>query len=211
MFQFVIIADLLSVNGNQNKIMKKIIIILIVIFTINNTCFSQKQASVYDINGKEAGIFIDLNDKNEFKEMFLFQYENMDLSIFSNYKDILLVEFDKDFIKLSCDNKIYLLSLSPNQKDDNMSYISGYGLSHRTGNYSLKLVENPSTISDIILLNGNSVNKAKPKCDSGGTGSSECSTSGGVVGGGADCSVKCNKGYYSCCKDAVNECTCVKG
>jgi hypothetical protein len=191
--------------------MKKLILGLLVLLTISNHCLAQKKVTVYDINGKEAGIFINMNDKNEFNEMFLFQYENFDLSIFKKYENITLIESNKNFIKLSCDETIYELSLNPELKSEGINYIYGYGLSYRTGKYSLKLIENPTSISDIILLNGNNVNKALPKCDSGGVGSSECTTNGGVIGTGASCSVKCNKGYHSCCMDAVNECTCRKG
>lgn len=191
--------------------MKKLILGLLLLLTFNNHCLAQKKVTIYDINGKEAGIFINMNDKNEFNEMFLFQYENFDLSIFKKYENITLIESNKNFIKLSCDETIYQLSLNPELKSEGINYIFGYGLSYRTGKYSLKLIENPKSISDIILLNGNNVNKAVPRCDSGGVGSSECSTNGGVIGAGASCTVKCNKGYYSCCMDAVNECTCRKG
>ena len=188
--------------------MKNLILGLIVLLTINNHCLAQKKVTVYDINGKEAGIFINMNDKNEFNEMFLFQYENFDLSILKKYKNITLIESNKNFIKLSCDEVIFQLSLNSELKSEGINQINGYGLSYRTGEYSLKLIENPKNISEILLLNGKSVSINSNKCDSGGQGSTGCSTDGGIASGGSSCSVTCGSGYYACCMDAVNECRC---
>lgn len=190
--------------------MKNLILGIIVLLTVKNHCLAQKKVTVYDVKGKEAGIFINMNDKNEFDEMFLFQYENIDLSILKKYKNITLIESNKNFIKLSCDEVIYQLSLNSELNSEDVNYINGYGLSYRTGEYSLKLIENPENISEILLLNGKSVSTNVNKCDSGGQGSTACSTDGGVAGGGASCSVTCGSGYYSCCMDAANECRCEK-
>jgi hypothetical protein len=189
--------------------MKKLFVLVILLLSI--CTHAQTKIKLIDIPNVEVGILLNVNEKNSFSELYVFQYSQYDLSKLLTAKSITLVDSDKDHVRLNVDENIYLFSLNPKLQKSNETLINGYGLSHRSGNYSISLIEKPTTVTDDLLLNGvSSVGKAR-KCDSGGAGSSECMTSAGALGGGSQCSVKCNKGYYSCCNDNVNECTCVKG
>jgi hypothetical protein len=48
-------------------------------------------------------------------------------------------------------------------------------------------------------------------CDSGGAGSTSCSTSCGGISTGKTCSVSCGTGYHACCDFAQCKCQCVAG
>jgi hypothetical protein len=187
--------------------MKKIVFGLIATVVFGHIGNAQKKVTIVDIKGIEVGIFVDVDEKDSFKEFYLFQYNEQNLQQILE-KKLALSEIGKDFIRLKSDRgENILFTLNPELKREEDISIDGYGLSFRKGNYTLISVENPTLISDLLLLNGERIAPAT-KCDSGGAGSSECSTDGGAAGFGASCSVKCNKGYYSCCNDNLNECRC---
>jgi hypothetical protein len=93
----------------------------------------------------------------------------------------------------------------------------GYGLSRRTGHWQLQgAFFTPGAVASLIP----SCRKvAAPKaggpsrsfgvdnyCDSGGIGSSNCSTG---CGSGGSCSTSCMGGYHSCCNQGTCQCTCI--
>lgn len=188
--------------------MKKIVLILMSMLLINCSTNAQKKVQLVDVKNTEIAILVNVDENANFNEFYLFQYENIDVSEIVNAKSIYLLEANSDFIKLNCDDKYYYLTLDKDKIDSNEKFHVGYGLAFHQGKFTLKPTDNPITLHDYLLFNGERVTSSPGGCDSGGVGSSECSTDGGVVGGGANCSVKCNRGYYSCCNDMRNECRC---
>jgi hypothetical protein len=89
---------------------------------------------------------------------------------------------------------------------------SGYGLSRRTGAWTLPLdgVEESSLLSVLPACGsagGSGDVGTASTCDSGGQGSNSCSTS---CGPNSSCSTSCDSGYYSCCDSGKCTCTCVR-
>jgi len=85
----------------------------------------------------------------------------------------------------------------------------GYGLSRRIGQWPL--VEGVPLVKALgsalaSCSQGEGEVRVMSICDSGGAGSTGCSTS---CAGGGSCSVSCGQGYYSCCQVASCSCTCV--
>ncbi|HKP74693.1 MAG TPA: hypothetical protein VJT67_04085 [Longimicrobiaceae bacterium] len=85
----------------------------------------------------------------------------------------------------------------------------GYGLSRRTGQWpvgeGVPLLE--ALRSALASCSrGEGEVQVMSFCDSGGRGSTGCSTS---CGGGGSCSVSCGAGYFSCCRAGSCSCTCV--
>lgn len=86
---------------------------------------------------------------------------------------------------------------------------SGYGLSKVSGNYYHPFfygVDGPLQDPDVSEVSCKCrANTEKPSCDHGGKGSTECSIEHGgtLVGSGIQmkCAVKCEPGYYACCKN----------
>ena len=89
---------------------------------------------------------------------------------------------------------------------------AGYGLSRREGSWTLSgglaseaAMAQALSCSRTTLPDGRLASFAIT-CDSGGTGSSECSASCSL---GGNCSVKCTAGYYSCCDTGICSCKCL--
>lgn len=91
---------------------------------------------------------------------------------------------------------------------------SGFGLARRTGSWEVRLTDVAATPMRDLLptcaasANADSTASAAGTCDSGGVGSTSCSTS--CVSAGEGCATSCGSGYYSCCNKAVCTCTCVR-
>lgn len=188
--------------------MKKITLTVMAFVMVLSTALAQKRVTLVDVKGAEVAILIDVDGKSSFKEFYLFQYEKQDLQKVLELKELTLVEVNEDFVKLKSENgQSVIFSLNPDLNNRDNMLVNGYGLSKRTGNFTLTENESPSSIFDLILYNGNVVEGMS--CHSGGPGSSECSVTPSDVNVGAtSCSVKCNKGYYSCCDDTIGECRC---
>lgn len=89
---------------------------------------------------------------------------------------------------------------------------SGFGLSRRTGAWQVPLDEVAGTRMTSLLpacAGGGGIGVASA-CDSGGEGSTSCSTACSNITGGS-CSTSCGSGYYSCCDKGACSCTCVAG
>ncbi len=89
---------------------------------------------------------------------------------------------------------------------------SGYGLARRTGQWPLvdgvplqEALKTPLAASCGAASGGAQL---MGSCDSGGAGSTSCSTPCTIAGG--SCSVNCGAGYFSCCTKAACTCTCEK-
>jgi hypothetical protein len=88
----------------------------------------------------------------------------------------------------------------------------GHGISRRTGAWEVRLDElTTSSIAELLPAcasrqPGDSVRVAG-SCDSGGPGSTSCSTTCLTVNGGS-CSTSCGSGYYACCNKGACTCTC---
>lgn len=89
----------------------------------------------------------------------------------------------------------------------------GYGMSRRTGAWQVALDEVTGTAMTSLLpacaSRANGEAGIAAACDSGGEGSTSCST-GCAIGGGS-CSTSCGSGYYSCCNRTACSCTCTPG
>jgi len=95
----------------------------------------------------------------------------------------------------------------------------GYGLSRRTGHWAMASEYLSTGEASALIprcgrrtavaagLHATAAQTSEDLCDSGGPGSSGCSTS--CVGGGS-CSTTCSAGYHSCCDKGKCECTCVE-
>lgn len=89
---------------------------------------------------------------------------------------------------------------------------SGFGLARRTGTWEMRLTDVATTSMRDLLptcaASPDGTVSAAGTCDSGGVGSTSCSTS--CVSSGDGCATSCGSGYYSCCNKAVCTCTCVR-
>lgn len=89
---------------------------------------------------------------------------------------------------------------------------TGYGISRRTGAWQIPLDEvTASSMRDLLPSCADGQDgtiRTAQLCDSGGEGSTSCSTSCAGVNGGS-CSTTCGTGYYSCCDRGACTCTCV--
>jgi hypothetical protein len=89
---------------------------------------------------------------------------------------------------------------------------TGYGISRRTGAWQIPLDEvTASSMSGVLpscTTPQDGTIRTAQLCDSGGEGSTSCSTSCAGVNGGS-CSTTCGTGYYSCCDRGACQCTCV--
>lgn len=200
--------------------MKKIFFSLITTITFFYSSFSQHKVNLIDIPNVEVAFLIDLQSNDTFKDYFLLQYSNNDLRNLNLSDNLILNDFNKDYIKIKDlnSNKITVFTLDSNYRNSNETIIYGFGFSKKSNNFKLNLANStPKTVLDIIEYNGrlpfgNDFNEGGLDCDSGGVGSSECSTTGSdlgsIPGGGGGCSVKCNPGYYACCDGGANECRC---
>ena len=168
---------------------------------------AQKSVKLIDIKGSELAIIINIDKENSFSEFFLFQYENIDLAKVLESKEIYLQDFGEDYVRLNTGSETLLFTLDSNLKGEKDIVYEGYGISHRKANYTLEIVDNPITISDDLLIDGKRPSNVS-NCTSGGVGSTECSIDSSPIVGGGSCSVKCGKGYYSCCDDTRNSCSC---
>jgi hypothetical protein len=85
----------------------------------------------------------------------------------------------------------------------------GFGMSRRTGAWQIPLDEVTGTAMATLLPSCATATdggvRVATTCDSGGEGSTSCSTS---CPGGA-CSTSCGSGFYSCCNMGACTCTCV--
>lgn len=91
---------------------------------------------------------------------------------------------------------------------------TGFGMSRRTGAWQLRLEEvtgsGMATLLPACAARTDGQVGAAAACDSGGEGSTSCSTSCHTASGGS-CSTTCGSGYYSCCDKGACSCTCVAG
>lgn len=89
---------------------------------------------------------------------------------------------------------------------------AGHGISRRTGAWQIPLDEvTASSMSGLLpscATRQDATIGTAQLCDSGGEGSTSCSTSCAGVNGGS-CSTTCGTGYYSCCDRGACQCTCV--
>jgi hypothetical protein len=88
---------------------------------------------------------------------------------------------------------------------------AGFGISRRTGAWEVRLQEVTGTaMADLLPTcatpRADGVTAAA-NCDSGGMGSTSCSTTCLTVNGGS-CSTSCGAGYYACCNKGACTCTC---
>lgn len=88
----------------------------------------------------------------------------------------------------------------------------GFGMSRRTGAWEVALDEaagaSMASLLPACAPPPSGEVSAAGTCDSGGEGSTSCSTSCATVSGGS-CSTSCGGGYYSCCNKGSCSCTCV--
>lgn len=88
----------------------------------------------------------------------------------------------------------------------------GYGISRRTGAWEVRLDEATAASMRAMLPTCASVPaqggvSLASTCDSGGPGSTSCTTTCLTVNGGS-CSTSCGSGYYACCNKGACTCTC---
>jgi hypothetical protein len=199
--------------------MKKVIFGLIATFCLFFASYSQHKVNLVDIPNVEVAFLIDLKNDNTFNDYFLLQYSENNLSNLELSNDLILSDFNKDYIKIKDLNskKIITFTIDKKYSNTNEVVIYGYGFSKKSNNFKLNLINEPNTILDIIQYSGKFLfegNVGGLECNSGGVGSSECSTTGSdmgqIPGGGGGCSVKCSPGYYACCDGGANECRCKK-
>lgn len=109
---------------------------------------------------------------------------------------------------------------------------AGYGLANKTGDFAeslatltpaaldrllpvcggsdpLRLQQRNGSFFAVPRFQGTPPADAQLICDSGGAGSSSCSTSCGGLSAGKTCSVNCGTGYHSCCDLGKCKCQCV--
>lgn len=167
---------------------------------------------IVDLPGSELAFFVDYDSNTkEFDKYYLFQYDAPS-SLFdvSKVLNTELIEFNSTNLKVLVENTVYVFTVDDNyQGNTGEAIFYGVGLSERfKEEIPFKFIDQGNDINNIIEVvqtNGLSVTSATT-CDSGGPGSSGCSTSS-VLGGGILCSVTCNQGYYACCSQG-GECKC---
>jgi hypothetical protein len=183
--------------------MKNLVFGLIATIIMHSNSFAQSKVDLLDIKGVELAIILDMKTDKTFKEFFVFQYNENDFSKIKSSSTISLLETTEDKVSIICDNEIITFTINNDYANKNDKIYFGYGLSHRKGVFKLLNFNNPTTLMDVVSVNGIQSNKLN--CHSGGKGSTECSTESAI---GGSCSVKCGNGYYSCCDDTRNECRC---
>lgn len=193
----------------NTNIMKKLIFALIAIIAIADFSFSQKKINILDLPGFETALIVNLNNRVDFKEYYLFQYVDIEIYDFSKAKSITLIQTNPDYIKIDCDGNLIVFTLDSNYRNQNEIIFYGYGLSKRNGNFKIDLEIVPTTnLSNSIISNG--IKNSKITCHSGGVGSTECSVTPSDMNlGTASCSVKCSNNYHSYCDDVKGECGCL--
>jgi hypothetical protein len=184
--------------------MKRFLTLMTLIVCITGyNAFGQSQVSILDFKGQELDILLNIND-NQFNEYLTFQYENLNFDFLSQYSDFTLLSKSKETIVIKCDRDTLILSIIPGR-----SQYLGFGITDsKADNYTLTLNPSPACIIDLISVNGHQIPFGSITCDSGGEGSSGCSTESSTIGS-ASCSVTCRDGYYACC-DKDNICRCIK-
>jgi hypothetical protein len=193
--------------------MKNIVFGLIATVLFGNLSFGQNKISFLDIKGKEIAIIVD-NADNSFKEYYLFQYQNQDFSKLSSKIVTGFVEIINDNLIIKSNDVTFTFALNNNGSLDNIYY--GYGLSHRIGEFKIMNIQNPLYIYDLIVgetaIDGSiDGSTGSLSCNSRGKKSSECSVKDSTINvGAAECSVKCDPGFYACCDDTIGECRCIE-
>ncbi|NDI97974.1 hypothetical protein GWA97_02690 [Flavobacterium sp. LaA7.5] len=182
----------------------------------NQDEFNQKNLNqiigVADLPGREMAFIIDYDSQTqEFDKYYLFQYDQATSFIdVTSIQDINFIEYREMTVKFLIDATTYVFTIDDNYKNlTGEIVLKGYGLSeHVAGDNSFKFTyedEEVNHIFDIIKIT-NSVASDDITCDSGGSGSTSCSTTGPFHQG--SCSVSCSSGY-ACCNSTSLNCFCV--
>lgn len=193
--------------------MKKILLFSLLTFVVSFfhlNSFANKKITIVDVVGSEILLIVDLEENMHFKEYYTIQYNNINFSLFSEFKNFELLSYQKSEIKINSGPTIFTFSLSGSSSS--FDFLS-YGIAHHTNNEDFVLQK--IKFGNSIGVVGKAVKNSKGEkinCTSGGPGAISCGTGsslGLVASASTECNVTCGGGYYACCDDGLGKCGCV--
>jgi hypothetical protein len=190
--------------------MKKILLFSLLTFVFSFfhlNSFANKKITIVDVVGSEILLIVDLEENMHFKEYYTIQYNNIDFSMFSKFKNFELLSYQKSEIKINSGSTIFTFRLSGSSSS--FDFVS-YGIAHHTNNEDFVLQK--IKFGNSVGVVGKAVKNSKGEkinCTSGGPGAVSCGTGSSVASVSTECNVTCGGGYYACCDDGLGKCGCV--
>lgn len=171
--------------------------------------------ALIDIPGIEIAIVPEMGKNNVFNEYYIFEYDILNETFFdvTAVQDAAFIEATGSHVKLEINSQVVTFTIDSNYTNPYEIIFYGNGLAHKTADkyFFNGITGDIGDLSEAIEVNNQTYSIGGTiTCYSGGSGTSECSAEGTVLGGGGSCSVKCNSGFYACCDDTVNKCKCIK-
>lgn len=187
--------------------MKKLLfIVLLLISLIAN---SQEKKLQILTNQKEIVFLVEKDGK--IFENYILQFEKSSYKDLSGNYNLFEIIFDNKsgLMSLIINNKIYYFATNQEIKLNNINYC--FGIAKRTGDFKLIKDFNleESFYSSVVSKFGSYQNVVNMTCDSGGPGSTSCSSETTIGPLTTKCDVSCGTGFYSCCDDGTNNCKCI--
>lgn len=190
--------------------MKKILLFSLLTFVFSFfhlNSFANKKITIVDVVGSEILLIVDLEENMHFKEYYTIQYNNIDFSMFSKFKNFELLSYQKSEIKINSGSTIFTFRLLGSSSS--FDFVS-YGIAHHTNNEDFVLQK--IKFGNSVGVVGKAVKNSKGEkinCTSGGPGAVSSGTGSSVASVSTECNVTCGGGYYACCDDGLGKCGCV--